>query len=92
MHFMCSHQKFLRILHCYFFQLLLNSLLNRFVNQHKKFALWIINIYKHVILILKKFKSNISGLEQSGKCPSNGSLLSQNGIKYSSEPELQKKV
>lgn len=34
----------------------------------------------------------MSGLEQSGKCGSNGSLISQNGIKYSSEPELQKKV
>ena len=26
-----------------FFQLKLNSLLNRFVNHHKKFALWMIN-------------------------------------------------
>ena len=33
----------------------------------------------------------LPALESTGKFTSNGSLLSQNGIKYSSEPELQKK-
>ena len=43
------------------------------------------------MLIVLHLKVGLPALENGGKFSSNGSLLSQNGIKYCSEPELAKK-
>ena len=43
------------------------------------------------MLIILRLQVGLPALENGGNFSSNGSLLSQNGIKYCSEPELAKK-
>ena len=43
------------------------------------------------MLIVLHLQVGLPALENGGNFSSNGSLLSQNGIKYCSEPELAKK-